>query len=104
MKILYDYAGLSVRLSDERLAHILEHPEMTGMEHAIEETLRDPEQVVESFSDREARLYYRFYSTTRVGKKYVCVVVKTKDVDYFVLTVYLTDKIKKGVPLWPKRS
>jgi hypothetical protein len=27
MKILKDYQGRAVRLTDERLAHILEHPE-----------------------------------------------------------------------------
>ncbi len=39
MKILTDYKGEKVRLTDERLSHILEHPEMVNMEPAIEETL-----------------------------------------------------------------
>ncbi len=43
MKMLQDYRGLSVRLTDERLAHILEHPEMVGLERSISETLRQPE-------------------------------------------------------------
>jgi hypothetical protein len=28
MNVLWDFQGLAVRLTDERLAHILEHPEM----------------------------------------------------------------------------
>jgi hypothetical protein len=60
--------------------------------------------VVQSFSDPEARLYYRFYFRTMVGGKYLCVVVKTLGADAFVLTAYLTDRIKKGVPLWPTRE
>lgn len=60
MRILYDYQGLAIRLTDERLAHILEHPEMHGMESAIGETLSHPQQVVQSFSDPEARLYRLF--------------------------------------------
>jgi hypothetical protein len=42
MKVLHDLDGLAIRLTDERRSHILEHPEMTEMEPAIEETLRDP--------------------------------------------------------------
>ena len=35
MKILNDHEGRAIRLTDERLAHILEHPEMQGMEGRI---------------------------------------------------------------------
>ncbi|PYT08948.1 MAG: hypothetical protein DMF49_03805 [Acidobacteria bacterium] len=101
MKLLHDFQGLAIRLTDERRAHILEHPEMASMEAAIEETLLQPERVVQSFSDPQARLYYRFYFRTMMGGKYLCVVVKTLEADAFVLTAYLTDRIKKGVPLWP---
>jgi hypothetical protein len=101
VKILRDYEGRSIRLTDERLAHILEHPEMVGMEAAIEEALVEPEAVVRSFSDEDAHLYYRFYVGTRVGDKYVCVVVKVVVDDAFVLTAYLTDKVKKGTQIWP---
>ena len=102
MRVLHDYLGLAIRLTDERLAHILEHPEMNGLEGAIEETLLHPEHVVESFSDPHARLYYRFYLGMLVGDKFVCVVVKVVADDAFVLTAYLTDRVKKGVPLWPQ--
>ena len=54
--------------------------------------------------DPEARLYYRFYVGTQVGDKYLCVIVKVRDADAFVLTVYLTDKIKRGAQLWPKEN
>ena len=104
MRILHDYQGLAIRLTDERLAHILEHPEMHGMEAAIGETLSHPQQVVQSFSDPEARLYYRHYVGTRVGNKWLSVVVKVKGGDAFILTAYLTDKIKQGVRLWPSEN
>lgn len=104
MKEYVDYGGQRVRLTDERLAHILEHPEMAGMEQAIGETLARPESVVESLSDAEAQLYYRFYIGTRVGDKYLCVVVKVQATDAFVITAYLTDTVKRGAQLWPKRS
>jgi hypothetical protein len=104
MRVLYDYQGLSIRLTDERLAHILEHPEMVGLAGAIEETLVQPQRVFESFSDPQARLYYRFYVGTRVGDKHLCVVVKVVGEDAFVLTAYLTDKVKKGVQIWPRKE
>ena len=104
MKILRDFEGREIRLTEERLKHILEHPEMSGRVHAIEETLAHPEKVVQSLSDPSAHLYYRFYLGTRVGDKYLCVIVKLKDREAFVLTAYLTDSIKKGETLWPKGS
>jgi hypothetical protein len=51
VKVLHDYQGLAIRLTDERLDHVREHPEMRGLEHAIEEALLHPERVVQSFSD-----------------------------------------------------
>jgi hypothetical protein len=67
MQVLIDYEGRAIRPTDERLAHILEHPEMRGVEERIPETLRTPERVLESPSDARARLYYRFYVGTQGG-------------------------------------
>ncbi len=100
METFFDHQGLALRLTDERLAHILDHPEMIGLEDAISETLKQPEVVIRSAGDPATRLYYRFYSRTPVGGKFVCVVVKEKPADAFVLTAYLTDKPKKGTVLW----
>ena len=104
MKTLRDHQGLAIRLTDERLAHILEHPEMAAMAQAIEETLRHPRYVIQSLSDEPARLYYRLYVGTMVGDKYLCVVVMVQSADAFVLTAYLTDKVKQGEQLWPKKK
>jgi hypothetical protein len=104
MRILRDYANRTVRLTDERLAHILERPEMVGQDTAIEEVVRDPEVVVESLADPEARLYYRFHLGTVVGDKYLCVVVKFLRGDAFVLTAYFTDKVKRGRQIWPREE
>ena len=48
MRILTDFQGHEVRLSDERWRHVVEHPEMAGMGAALEETLRIPELVIRS--------------------------------------------------------
>jgi hypothetical protein len=42
MKVIRDCFGQSVRLTDERLAHILEHAELAGMEDELERVLRVP--------------------------------------------------------------
>jgi len=97
---LTDYAGIGVRLTEERMAHIHEHPEMQGMENTVAETLSEPELVIRSLSDEQARLYYRSYSDTPVGAKLLCVVVKMVDTDAFVVTAYLTDRLKRGEILW----
>ena len=102
MLVAMDYAGRRVRLTDERLAHILEHPEMGGLEAAIPETLVQPEWVVQSVSDPDVHLYYRFYRRTPVGDKWLCVATKLSPGDAFVVTAYLTDRIKTGVLVWQR--
>lgn len=91
---------MPIRLTDERLAHILDHPEMSGMESEIGETLREPESVIQSRSDAETRLYYRFHASIMVGDKFLCVVVKAQREDAFILTAYLTDRPKRGEVIW----
>lgn len=99
---LHDFEGRRVRLTAERRAHLLGHPEMTGMLDALAETLRSPEWVMRSASDPHIRLYYRGYRATAVGDKYLCVVVKVAADDAFVVTAYLTDALKRGERLWPR--
>lgn len=103
MRVLQDYQGRPVRLTEERLAHILEHPEMAQLEAAVIETVEHPARVVQSRSDAAAELSYRYYLGTRVGDKWLCIVVKYAAHDAFVLTAYLTDQPKKGEQLWPTK-
>lgn len=62
MKTLTDCFNHSVRLTDERLAHILEHDEMAGMATEIERVLRQLQLVRRSRSDLDVRLFYEFYA------------------------------------------
>lgn len=101
MKTIQDCFGHTVRLTDERMAHILEHPEMKEMGAEIERVLIAPETVRRSRSDAAVRLFYEFYTQTIVGGKWLCVVVKYLQDDAFVVTAYLTDKPKTGETLWP---
>ena len=85
------------------MAHILQHPEMAGMEAEVERVLRAPAEVRASRSDDAVWLFYRFYARTLVGGKWLCVVVKYGTGDAFVVTAYLTDKPKAGETLWPTK-
>ena len=59
MKIIKDCLGRS--LTDERLAHIIEHAELAGMEDEIERLLHAPTELRRSRSDDNVMLF----STTR---------------------------------------
>ena len=77
---------------------------MSGLESAIEQALASPLQVVRSLGDPDAHLYYRLYTHASLGEKYLCVVVKVLANDAFVLTAYLTDRVRRGIQLWPESS
>jgi hypothetical protein len=103
MREIADCFGRIVRLTDERLAHILTHPEMRGMEAEIERVLRRPKWVRRSNTDADVKLFYEFHAETIVDDKWMCVVVKYTRDDAFVITAYLTDKPKSGEDLWPAK-
>jgi len=100
MEILTDYQNRQIRLTEERLQHILDHPEMVNMRSQLEIVLQNPEIIRQSRSDSQVYLYYHFYEQTIVGAKWLCVVIKDKSDDAFIITAYLTDKLKQGLELW----
>ena len=103
MKIVRDCFGRSVRLTDERMGHVLQHQEMAGMAQEIERVLQSPAEVRVSRSDQAVRLFYEFYARTMVGGKWLCVVVKYATEDAFMVTAYLTDQLKAGETIWPTK-
>lgn len=103
MKIVRDCFDRVVRLTDERIGHILQHAEMVEMEAEIEHVLQNPTEVRISRSDDTVELFYEFYAATRVGGKWLCVVVKSLADDAFVVTAYLTNQMKTGETIWPKK-
>jgi hypothetical protein len=95
-----DYQGRQIRLTEERWRHILSRAEMLGMEEAIEQTLLHPQVVRQSNTDDAVYLYYRYRENTQVGDKWLCIVVKYLEDDAFIITAYLTDKLKQGEQTW----
>ena len=98
------WSGIAIRLTKERLEHILERPEMRNLIGCIEETIRNPEIVMQSRTDADVFLVYRKYERTLVGEKYLCVICKQRENDAFIITAYLTDQIKKGERLWERKA
>lgn len=74
---IQDCFGHAVRLAEERIAHIGEHPEMKEMGEEIQRILTAPQTVRRSRSDDSVRLFYECHARTIVGGKWLCVVVKT---------------------------
>jgi hypothetical protein len=103
MTSVRDCFGRLIRLTDERIAHILQHPEMIAMGPEIALVLQNPAEVRRSRSDSAVQLFYEYYAKTRVGGKWLCVVVKYTAEDGFVVTAYLTDQRKPGERIWPKK-
>ena len=104
VRFVRDYRGQSLRLTDERLEHIVtQHPEAARLGVlAIEDTLRHPDAVIVSPAAPEDRLYYRRQSGPDLDDKFLCVVVKS--VAAFVVTAYVTARQKKGVRVWPETT
>lgn len=98
MRRFDDEHGNEVRLTDERLQHILQrHPEMGRHLHRIAETLADPDAVMTLESSPGLRLYHRLYPDLRGRRRYICLVVRRMTGYSFIVTAYPDRKIK-GVP------
>ena len=94
-QLFSDERGNEVRLTDERLLHILRrHPEMASHLHRFAETLARPDAIKPSRSDPSVKLYYRMYPDLRGRNRYVCLVLKWGRVYSIILTSYLDRRIK----------
>jgi hypothetical protein len=102
MSVLYDFQGRAIRLTDERLEHILEHPEMQDQEARVTETLLTPHALITSHHDATVLLYHKLFDQTPVTRKYLVVAVKDLTDDAFVISAFFTDKEKKGARIWPQ--
>ena len=90
-----DEHGSEVRLTDERLRHILrKHPEMVFQMHRFAETLASPDAVTPSRFNPTVQLYHRLYPDLRGRNRYICLVVKRGTGYSFILTGYLAQSIK----------
>ena len=95
MRRFIDEHGNEVRLTDQRLRHMLRrHPEMAFQMHRLTDTLARPDAVRVSKSSPNVRLYYRLNPDLRGRNRYICLVVKMGRSCSSILTGYLGRRIK----------
>jgi len=73
------------------------HPAIKGKESEVKLTLTDADEVRVSKTDKTVFLYYK---ATKKG--FLCVVVKHQNREGFIITTYITEKIKEGRTIWRK--
>ncbi len=72
------------------ITHI-KHPTVKGREAEVKRVLTDPDEIRVSKKDKAVLLFYK-----RIGKYYLCVVVRFFKKRGFIITAYWTKKIKEG--------
>jgi len=103
MKIAFSVNGVPIRLTAERLDHIMErHPELAGGDYRIVETLSAPDIVQRG--DFGTLLAAKKYNKSPVSdNKYLVVAYRElSDSDGFVLTAYYQSSLRQRVTLWKK--
>ena len=104
MRSITDYRGIAIRLTDERLEHMVSnHPDVSEHVADIDLVLGDPDIVVQSIDDEAAHLYYRAIDLADFGGVQMCVVAVVLSSSPFVLTAYFTDRIKQGIEIWRRK-
>lgn len=81
-----------IELTDERERHITSfHPDVAPYVRYFDAALREPERIIRSKHDEQVIICYR-----RLPKRklFLAVAVRIKPNNSFILTAYLTDKIK----------
>lgn len=101
MEKVTDIFGSTIVLTGERWEHIVaKHPEVKPYKDRVSSVLSSPDLVKESRRDKDVLLYYKHFDDI-LGGKYLLIVVKLKDRS-FIVTAYITDRIKEGKEVWKK--
>ncbi|MFO7898099.1 MAG: hypothetical protein R6V58_03450 [Planctomycetota bacterium] len=91
--------GTGIRLTDERWAHITEeHAELAGRRTEVLETVENPDRIVAGNAGELLAL--RFLT----GRLHVVAVYREFDDDGFIITAFLTSKLRsfeRREQLWP---
>jgi hypothetical protein len=76
---------------------LVKHPELEGKLKDVQNTLEKPLEIRRS---RRDELIFLFYS--EIEKYWLCVVTRRNEFDGFIVTAYITDKIKEGEIIWQR--
>lgn len=75
----------------------LKHPEIEDKETEVQKCLSEPVEIRRSSEDPDVYLYYSPYSNY-----FICVVARHLNGEGFIITAYVTDKIKEGETVWKR--
>ena len=70
---------------------------MKGKEKEVQEALINPVQIRRSKVDQNTYMYYK-----NIEDNFLCVVVRHLNGDGYIITAYITGKIKEGEFVWKK--
>jgi hypothetical protein len=100
------YLGSAVELSEEREGHILRHHPDLLPDHRrrIIDTVGDPDQIRGSARVGNAKLFSKWFADLRGGNYVVVVVISDpgRETHPWIITAYLTRRLKEGVVEWEK--
>lgn len=76
----------------------LKHPSIAKYETQVKDALKNPVEIRRSKQDPKVHLYYG-----NIGDLYVCAVADhLNNINGYVITAYLTDRIKEGEKIYVK--
>lgn len=94
--------GVTIRTTKEYWKRIIEtkHPSVKKFEKEAKEALRKPDQIRRSRQDSKVHLYYK-----KIGKLSICIVADHLNRKKgYIITAYLTDRIKEGEEIYVKKT
>ena len=74
----------------------IKHPIMKGKEEIVKDVLQLPDEIRQSKIDKNVFLYYKQFD------KLYCVGVKHTEREGFIITAYITNKVKEGDVVWTR--
>jgi len=101
MMFAFSVAGVPIRLTKERIAHIVKgHPELSERQHEILEAINLPE-IVQKGDAGSLLAIKKFHKTPVTENKYLVVAYKElSSADGFVLTAYYSTDLKRRMIIW----
>jgi hypothetical protein len=73
----------------------LKHLEMRGKENLVLAALENPDEIRRSKTDESVYLYYK-----KLNGRWIVIVCKHLNSEGFIITAYITDRIKEGEIVW----
>ena len=73
----------------------IKHPEVTDKLALIKSVLKMPDLITKSKTDGNILLFYK-----KISNYWLCVVTRSSNIEGFIITAYITDKIKEGEKIW----